>query len=1301
MKGENLMLKKMVIIVLIVTLSLIFLSPSAARAQNLIGNGDFSAGLQGWTVVPTGETAPWPLVNGAANLHPIVNSGYTGTVIYQDLSITGAAGKTYSLSMKLLKTGMPDGTWRTIAVYLTYTDNGSPVRYKLVNPLNSEIATPVSMEGIPTFSGAITASLTLPATATAITKIEIVKENSGDFTVDDIVLSEGAASPTCTFTFAKNGSPFQGGIFLEPAAGAATLNVTASASTCGWNASVASGSEWLTITSGETGTGNGTIQISAAANPSTTGSPRSASISLVSGQHISIMQLATALPRSVVSLGNLKSQRAGGHTATNLLNGTSPVNGKILIVGGFTSVNTTEVLATAELYDPATRTFTLTGSLNVPRWGHTATLLSDGKVLIAGGYNYQGSAHTNLDTAEIYDPATGQFILLTSKMSSPRRQHTATAFPDPNDKKVMKILIAGGINSGGAAQTDTWTVTNTADIYDVATATFTPTGDLITGRGTHRATVIPKSYVTLPTGGTAISSYNILIAAGSSFSSYLAGAEIYDPATGTFTATGSMATGRAHGIGSFSNVFGGGITTGQTCLTSTEVYNLGTGTFSAYATLNQARRGHEVTQLSSGSILVSGGDCAGNPTMEILNLATDTFTNTSTNMTTARVFHTATPLYGNSPEFDILIVGGNPAGTAELYTSATSGTFTLTVQKDGTGTGTVSGTGLVCGAAGCQGSYPAGIQVVLTASPAAGSTFTGWSGCLGTGACTVTMDAAKTVTATFASSSPPPDASTLPRTGQTTCYDAAGTTITCTGTAQDGGILAGTAWPSPRFTDNGNGTITDNLTGLVWLKDAGCTGFGPFVPWTDALTKANALATGECGLSDGSQAGDWRMPNINELRSILNAGQAATSAWLMTQGFLNVRNSTYWSSTGYVSNYAWTVNMENGEMNGLGVTPGTALWPVRTGQTAGSISLPKTGQTIKIANGDDGDLKKGLSWPSPRFTDNGNGTVKDNLTGLVWLKNATCSLLKDWNDALVFAAGMASGQCGLTDGSQAGNWRLPNTNELLSLIDRSRLNPALPEGHPFTNVVSNAYWTSTSQAHLTSSAWQINLANGVGYGANKADWRYTADVWPVRTGQSSGGGSLLLTVAKAGAGSGTVTGAPSGIDCGSTCSASFNAGTQVTLTAAAASGSTFTGWSGGGCSGPGACTVTLNNDTAITATFLITVETHAGTGPDMVVFDRAVLDGSVSQGNIVSYQWTLTHRTNTAYSRTATGQKPDLTDLKPGFYDVTLTVTDAASQTKTATSLLAVAGLWDMSGDGKQGLAEVIYILQRMTGLRP
>ncbi|MCX7635697.1 MAG: hypothetical protein N2Z74_08140, partial [Syntrophales bacterium] len=539
-------------------------------------------------------------------------------------------------------TGTPDNSWRTVAVYLTYTDGVSPVRYKLANPLNGEIATSVSLEGIPTYTGVVTASLTLPSTATALTKIEFAKENYGDFTVDDIYLAEGSGGAPCTYQLDKAGSfrigrtlPQAPRAFLGPGAGSTIPDVTATNQTCSWSATITSGTDWLSIDDSASGTGNGQLHVTATANPSTTGLARGAVIKL-GEQTFTIMQTATPLPRSLVPLGALNGRRAGHHTATLL------DNGKVLIAGGHTNVNTTDALATAELYDPATRTFTATGSMNAPRWGHTATLLPDGKVIIIGGYNYEGNKHTHLDTAELYDPATGQFTLLASRMSSPRRQHTAVPFALPGGK-TMKILIAGGIDSGGAAQGDSWTVTNKADLYDVATATFIPTGNLVTGRGTHQATPIPgpSQTVPLPSGGTVpIQQTNILVVGGSNYTTYLSSAEIYDTVAGTFSATGSMVAGRAHGVGNLYNILGGGLTTGQTCLNTTEFYDPLTGTFYPYAALKQTRRGHAVTIFSNGQILVSGGDCAGNPTMETLDLATDVFTTVATPMSTPRVFHT-------------------------------------------------------------------------------------------------------------------------------------------------------------------------------------------------------------------------------------------------------------------------------------------------------------------------------------------------------------------------------------------------------------------------------------------------------------------------------------------------------------------------------------------------------------------------------------------------------------------------------------------------------------------------------------
>ncbi len=124
--------------------------------------------------------------------------------------------------------------------------------------------------------------------------------------------------------------------------------------------------------------------------------------------------------------------------------------------------------------------------------------------------------------------------------------------------------------------------------------------------------------------------------------------------------------------------------------------------------------------------------------------------------------------------------------------------------------------------------------------------------------------------------------------------------------------------------------------------------------------------------------------------------------------------------------------------------------------------VPKTGQTPTVPldpapGGSDGALQKGVAWPNPRFTDNGNGTVTDNLTNLVWVEDANCFGTKDWVTALADVNGLANGQCGLNDASEAGDWRLPNRRELFSLIDDSQSSPALPSGHSFDDVNPSYY----------------------------------------------------------------------------------------------------------------------------------------------------------------------------------------------------------------------------------------------------
>jgi hypothetical protein len=141
----------------------------------------------------------------------------------------------------------------------------------------------------------------------------------------------------------------------------------------------------------------------------------------------------------------------------------------------------------------------------------------------------------------------------------------------------------------------------------------------------------------------------------------------------------------------------------------------------------------------------------------------------------------------------------------------------------------------------------------------------------------------------------------VPKTGQTNSY----------GPRDDGQLQKGVLWePSTRFTHNNDGTITDILTGLVWTKNANCDGDKS---WDDALTYCNTLSNGDCGLQDNSVPGDWRLPNVRELQSLIDYGRF-NPALPLNHPFENVQNFFYWvsSTTSEDSGFKWTVTFRDG-----------------------------------------------------------------------------------------------------------------------------------------------------------------------------------------------------------------------------------------------------------------------------------------------------------------------------------------------------------------------------------------------------
>jgi len=258
-----------------------------------------------------------------------------------------------------------------------------------------------------------------------------------------------------------------------------------------------------------------------------------------------------------------------GHTATLL------PNGKVLVAGG--NLGYSLALNSAELFDPATNAWTPTGSLGTSRTNQTATLLPNGKVLAVGGWEDTGGATAPTASAEIYDPSLGTWTP-TGRMNTARAGHTATLLQGG------KVLITGGDSSGVAPGAS-------AEIYDTSSGTWSSTGSMGTARAGHTATLLPNG--------------TVLVAGG-----WYSNAEVYTPATGTWTPTGSLGTARkdhASILLQSGDVLVVGGSNNSDPLATAEIYNFSSGTWTAAGSLSAARIGHTATLLPNGKVLVAGG----------------------------------------------------------------------------------------------------------------------------------------------------------------------------------------------------------------------------------------------------------------------------------------------------------------------------------------------------------------------------------------------------------------------------------------------------------------------------------------------------------------------------------------------------------------------------------------------------------------------------------------------------------------------------------------------------------------------
>jgi Kelch motif len=328
---------------------------------------------------------------------------------------------------------------------------------------------------------------------------------------------------------------------------------------------------------------------------------------------------------SIAETAHMQMARAS-HSSTLL------PNGKVLIAGGFGGSGTeSNPYRSTEIYDPRSGSFQPAGDMTIGRSGHTATLLKNGKLLIAGGWTGRYNLRRS---AELYDPATGVFTP-TGDMVIERAGNTAARLPDG------RVLVAGGEDRSEDAIAS-------AELYDPATGKFTRTGDMREPRGEATATVLTNGKVLIVGGGSGhYPSQNVYRSA-----------ELYDPATGKFKSAGDMSVGR-HKHAAVLLASGKVLVVGGSDnrdwhgeYSSAEIYDPATDKFSATGTMNTSRfkLPCAAVLLDNGTVLVAGGGSFA----EVYDESKASFSKVDGSLGAARFFASATVLPGGKT----LITGG-------------------------------------------------------------------------------------------------------------------------------------------------------------------------------------------------------------------------------------------------------------------------------------------------------------------------------------------------------------------------------------------------------------------------------------------------------------------------------------------------------------------------------------------------------------------------------------------------------------------------------------------------------------------
>jgi hypothetical protein len=614
------------------------------------------------------------------------------------------------------------------------------------------------------------------------------------------------------------------------------------------------------------------------------------------------------------------------------------------------------------------------------------------------------------------------------------------------------------------------------------------------------------------------------------------------------------------------------------------------------------------------------------------------------------------------------------AKTAEA--TFTLNTYTLTVTKSGTGSGTVSATGCTLSWNGNTGTCTArhGTSITLSATADAGSVFTGWSGgtgsasnCTGTGDCTFTITETSGIEAVFTTSS---DTYTL------------------------------------TVNKTGNGTVTSTPTGI----DCGTT--------CSYLYPVNTLVTLNANPDTGWSFAGWGGDCDSNGQVLMNTDKTCTATFTLNQyqvtatatgnGFGSISSNPAGINFNYPATNSGSANFDHGTnvvLTATASTGSTVSWTNCSGTVTGNGTTQATCTFSNLDGAKTAEATFTLNTYTLTVTKSGTGSGTVSATGctLSWNGNTgTCTADHGTSITLSATANTGSTFTGWSNGTGSASSCTGTGNCIFTITQNSSVTATFTLNQYTITTIANpstggsvtcnpnpVNYGSTSTCTITpNTGYHIDSVGGT-CGGTLSGNTYTTN--PITSNCTVTVNFALniytLTVTKSGTGSGTVTSDPAGISCGSDCTEDYTYGTVVTLTATPDEGSTFTGWSGA-CSGTGTCTVTIDSAKSVTATFTLNqytlTVTKSGTGSGTVNATGCTLSWNGNTGTCTADHGTsitLSGTANTGSTFTGWSNGTGSASSCTGTENCTFTITEDSNVTATFTAITAVKLLSPNGGE--------------------